>query len=644
MIMNFSSQTHIMLFPWIARFKRKLFLILLFLIYSLVSIAKPSGKDTNVIISSATETYAFEYNKKENIVKVKEQLGTTYLCKNFRTSVPIVEFYDDKSNIDNVSLHINGHNGKGVSPVFEYYSVDNIFFSDTRVCHFNLPFEKKGTLNEVYFEKTVTDPRYFTSIYFSEAYDVKTKTVNIVVPRWMNVEFKEMNFTGFKIKKKIEYNTKEDADIISYSIEDLTAREMESHSPGVSYTQPHLLVLTKSAKPSDYQINYFSTLDEQYAWYHFLTKDLGNNTDFIKLKAQEITLGISDEMQKIKKIFYWMHDNIRYIAFEDGIAGYKPMKADEVFRKKYGDCKGMAHLTKELLKSLGFDARLCWIGTNHIAYDYSTPSLAVDNHMITALFFKNKTYYLDATENYIGFNEYAERIQGRDVLIEDGEKYIHTKVPVSTFEQNLDRENSVVSIVGVNLEGTVSREWKGEEKENIFTHLNAIKKENSKDAFMTFLSDNNHGYTISNLSSSSLSNYDEPLSIKYNMNCNNAISSFGNDLYINLDRRKDLNSFIFDLKERTTDYWFTYKINSETQVELPIPNGYVVSSIPPDLKIINSDYEFSAIITNISGIIKYKKRIAIKNPRISKSKFQQWNIDVEKLKAFYNEQLVLTKK
>ncbi|MEO6489675.1 MAG: hypothetical protein ABIO04_07015 [Ferruginibacter sp.] len=98
----------------------------------------------------------------------------------------------------------------------------------------------------------------------------------------------------------------------------------------------------------------------------------------------------------------------------------------------------MAHLTKEFLRSIRFDARLCWIGTNHIAFDYSTPSMAVDNHMICALIFQGKTYFLDATENYIGLNEYAERIQGRQVLIVDGDKYIYTKVPSTITSKTYD--------------------------------------------------------------------------------------------------------------------------------------------------------------------------------------------------------------
>ena len=46
---------------------------------------------------------------------------------------------------------------------------------------------------------------------------------------------------------------------------------------------------------------------------------------------------------------------VRYIAYEDGIAGFKPDKAQEVLRKKYGDCEGMGNLMTEMLKSIGLD-------------------------------------------------------------------------------------------------------------------------------------------------------------------------------------------------------------------------------------------------------------------------------------------------
>jgi hypothetical protein len=59
--------------------------------------------------------------------------------------------------------------------------------------------------------------------------------------------------------------------------------------------------------------------------------------------------------------------NIRYIAFEDGIAGYKPANAQMCTRKSMAIARVWPIFTKEMLTALGFDARLCWLGTNHIA-------------------------------------------------------------------------------------------------------------------------------------------------------------------------------------------------------------------------------------------------------------------------------------
>src|SRR5690606_8805548 len=117
--------------------------------------------------------------------------------------------------------------------------------------------------------------------------------------------------------------------------------------------------------------------------------------------------------------------------------------------KRYGDCKGMANLTKQMLIEAGFDARLTWIGTNRIAYDYSTPSLSVDNHMICTLYNNNKPIYLDGTEKFNAYKEYANRIQGKQVLIENGDEFILKVVPqvnanfnkeTVTYELTLENE------------------------------------------------------------------------------------------------------------------------------------------------------------------------------------------------------------
>jgi hypothetical protein len=594
-------------------------------------------KEKNVSISSANNYYEFVYNKKTQMVEVKQKLSNSYYCNDFRVDIPISETYNDQVSIDNVDISV-----RNIKPEYSYYKDKDIFFSDERICYFMLPLEKKGATSTVTFEETVKDPKYFTSIYFSDNYKITHKEVVIKIPRWMKVELKEMNFAGYDITKTSKYDSGKDADIITYSINKLPAMEREGNSPGPTYRVPHLFVLAKSSNANGTEVTYFNELKDQYRWYHQITKDIANNKEVLKAKALDITKNATTDMAKIKAVFYWMQKNIHYLAFENGMAGFAPEKADEVLRKNYGDCKGMAHLTKQLLCSIGFDARLCWIGTNHIAYDYSTPSLAVDNHMICALLYQGKTYFLDATETYIGFNEYAERIQNRQVLIEDGDKYILTRVPATTVTQNLDREKRILAINGNDLQGTAEHLWKGEEKENVLGNLNDTKIDKAGEAFNKYLSNHNHDYVINNLVTSDVTDIDNDLKANYTVSFKNGVSHFGKDYYVDMDFRKEFTGSNIDTAERANDYWFYYKMNIARETELTIPTGYKVSSLPNGLSVQNDNYEFNIQYSNQGNKVLYKKTIVFKDPHLAKAKFVQWNNDIAKLTETYNQQLVLT--
>ena len=613
------------------------FFLLAFL--CLATIAHAAINDSNVIINSATDVFEFVYDKSAGSVKVKEEYNVNYTCTGFRTTIPVVQFYNDEMQIDDVNFSIDGKKLKGISPTFSYYQVDDYFYSDAHICYLPLPFDKRGSYANITFKKTYKDPRYLTNVFFDDEYPVTLKQVIFKVPKWMSIELKEMNFTGYSITKTTTANG--DENIYTYSAKNISAREEEKLCPGPTFVYPHLLVISKEATPQGNTFTYFKTVADQYAWYHHILTNLSANLPVIKAKADEITAGSASDMDKIKDIFYWVQKNIRYIAFEDGIAGFLPDKADEVLRKKYGDCKGMANLTKELLKAEGFDARLCWLGTNYIAYDYSTPSLAVDNHMICALLYKNKTYFLDATETYLNINDYAERIQGREILIEDNDKYILTHVPLENYTQNLDSEKSVLTIKGTDLEGNAINEWKGEDKENILYQLNTIKKDKSQDAFKKYLSNSNADYSINNLTTSDIDSIDGDLTAAYSVRHSNAVSSFGKDYYIDLDFRKELNGSDFD-SSRKLDFIFPYKTNVTRITELTIPSGYAVNSMPHGLSVNTKDYDFEISYTQQPGKIVYHKNIILKNTHLSKANFKQWNQDIDKLTEAYNQQLVLT--
>src|SRR5258705_5496370 len=284
-------------------------------IFLLLQHTSAQEQDKNITIKEAVEEYKFVKGNKDNPVLVKQNMETVYLCNEYRTTIPIAEGYDSQVEINDVDMWIDGDRQKGFSPNYDSYNIDGIFYSDAKICYFNLPFEKKGKTSKVRFEKTVLNPRYFTNIFFTEPYFVEKKEVNIIVPKWMKIEIKEFNFDNYSITKSI--NNKSDEDIYTYVLQNGPATKKEEDAPGPTYITPHLLVMCKYAEPEGEKITYFNTLADQYSWYRQLVKQIGNDATTIKTRATEITKGMTDDFQKVKAIYQWVQDNIRYIAFED---------------------------------------------------------------------------------------------------------------------------------------------------------------------------------------------------------------------------------------------------------------------------------------------------------------------------------------
>ena len=217
--------------------------------------------------------------------------------------------------------------------------------------YFTLPLTNKGISSEVRIKKTIKDPRYLSQFFFDNRFPVDLHQITIVIPDWVKAEIKEFNFPGYSISKTTD--EKNGTRTFVYTATGLPATPDEKSSPGITYSSPHIMLITTEAQVNETTVTFFKNTDDQYNWYASLVKQIGNDDAIIKTKALEIVQGKTTDIEKIKAIYFWVQQNVRYLAFENGIAGFKPEKAQEVLRKKYGDCKGMANLTKCLLSQFG---------------------------------------------------------------------------------------------------------------------------------------------------------------------------------------------------------------------------------------------------------------------------------------------------
>lgn len=611
-------------------------LILITLIATKALLLSAQTEDDNVIITNCFETYTFQEEKGSVVVKEKKE--THYECTKRGTSIPIVEFYDNETTLDKVG-------GKKKSkPEYSLYTTDDMFYTDMKVCYFNLYFDRKGSTGEVKFEKTHKEPRYFSIVGLSDSEFIKEKTVQVIVPEWMNLEIVEHNFRD-NVKKELKMDSKGKIKTYIYTITDEPAMKKESNMRGNSFIYPHIQVVSKSAVLNGSKITFFETLDDQYAWYHRVVQEVNNDKRVITAKAQEIVQNCKTDVEKVKTLFAWVQDNIRYLAFTDGMAGFKPDDAQEVLRKKYGDCKGMANLLKAFLEAEGFDARLAWLGTNHIAYDYTIPSLSVDNHMICALNFNDQFYYLDPTVKYMPLGEYPQTIQGRQTLIEDKDrsKYLLKRIPTFSSFQNADSLYCEYTITDGKLIGDAHQSYKGESKQVLMSLMDGTPKDRLNQALKLFLENNHSLNQVTNINLEGSTSQSAQVEMFYAISNGSGIQALGDEYYIDLDLSKELMNSDVDIEKRVHDIAFDYRYHYVQDIVLNIPQGYKVTYLPEKLEIENPLYVFSIEYDYQEDKIVYKKRLTFSDNLLLKSHFKNWNKDISELKKAYMEQIVLKK-
>jgi len=549
-------------------------------------------------------------------------------------------FYNDEQSIENVKVFNPDKKDVTIQKLCGDYSSESIFHSDAKLCVIKFPLAEKGKPFTYSHQDIYHDVKYLTSFYFLDHYPIIERVVQFNIPSWLELDLREFNFNGYNVEKT---SVKEgEITKVTFRLTNIAAYKSEPHSPNHALTYPHLICVTKAFTESGKRTVLFENVKDLYGWYSSVCAEIGNNADALKAKVTELTANKKTDQEKVESIFYWVQDNIRYIAFENGIMGFKPDAAQNVFKNKYGDCKGKANLLKTMLTIAGFDARLTWIGTSDLPYDYTLPSLAVDNHMICTVFLNGKRCFLDGTEEYIALNDYAQRIQGKQVLIEDGKNHILDKIPEFPADRNKESITQKMSIVNDQLSGSAVAEYNGESKISVQSAFASTRNDKKTERLSSFVRNDNDNVEVSNLSNSDFNDRIKPLQVKYEFKANNQVTKTGNELYVVMDWNKDFGGLEMPA-DRKNDYEFNQKYYLTTQSELTIPDGYKVDYLPGAFKKTTPSWSFEGSYVNKGKSIVYTKTIIVSKPILKKSDFEGWNAFIAEINKFYNDQVVLTK-
>ena len=144
----------------------------------------------------------------------------------------------------------------------------------------------------------------------------------------------------------------------------------------------------KRKKPEDehpdIQLTTFSTWEQIGRWYADLEKDRRTPSPEVRAKAEELTKGLTSDLDKTEALYDYVAKNFRYVSLSLGVGRYQPHSAADVLHNQYGDCKDKHTLLASLLEAEGLHADSVLINSSR-KLDPDVPSPSQFDHVITMM-------------------------------------------------------------------------------------------------------------------------------------------------------------------------------------------------------------------------------------------------------------------
>jgi hypothetical protein len=292
--------------------------------------------------------------------------------------------------------------------------------------------EADVTDNKILSLNFVPPPYPFTVVYTSEVVSSNTA----FIPSWTPVEgryvsvqsaqftiksapglglrYKEYNIGELKPEKKVGDSA------VSFTISDIAATRGEEYSPSFNKLYPHVFFALEK-----FHLEGVDGEAKDWSGYGaWMYNSLITGTDELpaetQQKVRDMTVGETDPVKKAKILYEYMQSKTRYISIQLGIGGWKPMKAKDVDRLGYGDCKALSNYMRSLLKAAGMESYNAIIygdsGKRDLLQDFASMQ---GNHMILAVPTgkESKYIWLECTSQHAPFGFLGEFTDDRLALV-----------------------------------------------------------------------------------------------------------------------------------------------------------------------------------------------------------------------------------
>lgn len=553
------------------------------------------------------------------------------------------------SNLEAETLVPKDKGGYTSHKVKDFYDIDQlssaIFYDDTRATNFTFTDIKKGAILKMSYNNTYKQPRFLSPFLFSNYVPIVESELIISYPNTIELKINKFNLEGKDIEEKKW--SKGSTNYISFRALNSKKYDYEMDAPRAQYFMPHVsYFITSFQNKNKEKEQYLGGVKDLHGWYSGLLEfyDTAAISDELAGIVDSLFLEEAEEMEKVKKVFYWVQDHIKYIAFEDGMHGFIPRSGNSICSNRYGDCKDMASIINKMLQYAGVNSHLVWIGTRHIPYKYAEmPTPSVDNHMIAAYRFEDSIMFLDATASYLPFGMPNAFIQGKEALVNEKDgKFKVELVPVVKPSVNFRKDTTYLKYKDGNLIGSANTKLGGFRRMYLVMRTGFSKQDEKDKFYKKLLSKASADCQVEDIVETNLLNKDTSIDFSYSLKINGYANAIEDDLYINLNMEKRSLPSKIDSK-RTVPVEFDFLKSDSITLFLEVPDGYSVNFLPEDASFDGEYFSYRINYSKENGKVKYTLILEQRTMLLQPEEFEKYNDELDILHKKFRESTIFKK-
>ena len=520
---------------------------------------------------------------------------------------------------------------------------NGIFYDDVKETTFDFPAVAPGSIGTLETSMLDKDPHLLSPFFFSWSIPVIHTELKITFPKSMDLRYVLKGSDTANIRFTSE--TRHGETTYSFQANDLPAQRSYDDAPNSRWYTTHVLFYIAKYQDGDSTVDFLTGPAALYRLYRSYLKDINKEAGpGLRHIVDSLCRDAATPEQKARKIYGWVQQNVKYIAFEQGMEGFIPRDANLVCTRRFGDCKDMSSILTLMLRTAGVPAWYTWIGTRSLPYTYTeTPLPLVDNHMICTIRLNDQYIFLDGTDPSCIFGMPSIGIQDKQALVAiDDSTYKILTVPIPAKELNCLIDSTTIDLTENALKGWISIDNSGYYSNTIqdmlaYTDQKGVEEkmksrfDRGSDKFLVdsfHIGDHSDKAHIRLTASFTLQDYAKHL---------------GNEWYINMNLFKFYEHEEIDYPKRKMPIEFPFYSRRKYVVILNIPPGYEVSYLPPGKTYQNAVWGFSMTYEKKGRQLIFTQEFDNDHLLLQPNEFADWNKVLENLLPLYHTTVSLQK-